>query len=213
MLLAGRLARISLDLISFWPGRRRRLREAAVAPRVERNPRRALHNTYFMRDTARESTGDKNKKRRRASVHSIPFPKIECTRCYFALWKSRNLEILSTKLHRLSIQKRNGIDANRDWILTRERKGKACHFFRFVTFRDRREEGKGERFFNVSGTGSDTRTLETTRKGNDDALVPFFFEEHSKRSQDGVVHKRERRRRRKEGRLIPVRLLTKSEKA
>lgn len=136
MLLAGRLARISLDLISFWPGRRR-LREAAVAPRVERNPRRALHNTYFMRDTARESTGDKNKKRRRASVHSIPFPKIECTRCYFALWKSRNLEILSTKLHRLSIQKRNGIDANRDWILTRERKGKACHFFRFVTFRDR----------------------------------------------------------------------------
>lgn len=33
VLLAGRLARISLDLISFWPGR---LREAAVAPRVER---------------------------------------------------------------------------------------------------------------------------------------------------------------------------------
>lgn len=212
MLLAGRLARISLDLISFWPGRRR-LREAAVAPRVERNPRRALHNTYFMRDTARESTGDKNKKRSRASVHSIPFPKIECTRCYFALWKSRNLGILSSKLFFHPEKKRNRCKSRLDINSREERKGVPLFPIRHVSRSMRNTSEEGERFFNVSGTGSDTRTLETTRKGNDDALVPFFFEEHSRRSQDGVVHKRERRRRRKEGRLIPVRLLTKSEKA
>lgn len=50
-------SRISLDLISFWP---ERLRSRAVAPRVKRAAREtlalcALHNTYFMRDTARES--------------------------------------------------------------------------------------------------------------------------------------------------------------
>lgn len=61
-----------------------------------RNPRRALHNTYFMRDTARESTGDKNKRRRRrtprqgvGALDSLPENRVHRLRVVISLYGNR----------------------------------------------------------------------------------------------------------------------------
>lgn len=60
-----------------------------------RNPRRALHNTYFMRDTARESTGDKNKRRRRTprqgvgALDSLPENRVHRLRVVISLYGNR----------------------------------------------------------------------------------------------------------------------------
>lgn len=62
---------------------------------------------------------------------------------------------------------RNGIDANGYYPLTREREERT----RLPTFSDSSRfeiDARSERFFNVSETGSDTRTLETTTKENDE---------------------------------------------
>lgn len=132
-------------------------------------------------------------------MHSIPFPKTECT-VSALLFRSMEIEeldelagILSGKLDHLPIRKRNGTDANRILsVNSREGEAYAPTFSdssRFeIDARQGERGGESERFFNVSETGSDTGTLETTRKEAmaSGFLLPFT-EEHSRRSQDGVV--------------------------
>lgn len=163
-----------------------------------------------MRDTARESAGNKNK-RWFGAVHSVSLlEKIECT-VSRALFRSMEIQIrvdetsrwnfYTGKLRRLSVLEENARKIAIIILSTLTR-----------LLRDRCVRGKGEEegkraiFQRLSESGSDARTLETTTTTSGDGDTPvssffFFFhrgEEHSRRSQDGVARAREKGRRKKE---------------
>lgn len=131
-------------------------------------------------------------------MHSIPFPKTECT-VSALLFRSMEIEeldelagILSGKLDHLPIRKRNGTDANRILsVNSREGEAYAPTFSdssRFeIDARQGERGGESERFFNVSETGSDTERSKPRGKRTASGFLLPFTEEHSRRSQDGVV--------------------------
>lgn len=141
-------------------------------------------------------------------MHSIPFPKTECT-VSALLFRSMEIEeldelagILSGKLDHLPIRKRNGTDANRILsVNSREGEAYAPTFSdssRFeIDARQGERGGESERFFNVSETGSDTGTLETTRKENGEWFSSSFHRgtlEAEPRRRRSRGHKREGRK-------------------
>lgn len=123
-----------------------------------RNPRRALHNTYFMRDTARESTGDKNKRRRRrtprqgvGALDSLPENRVHRLRVVISLYGNRGTRrargnfIGQTRPFTIFPSGKGMAPMQIGYYpLTRERE-KRTHFFRFVTFRDRCATGRARR--------------------------------------------------------------------
>lgn len=179
-----------------------------------------------MRDTARESTGDKNKRRKRRrrrrkrfpSVHSIPFPKIECTVSllgYALLFRSMEIQkldgtssrrgwwnFIDGKLHRLPSRKGWKEWYRCEWILSvNSREGGAyapAYFFRLVTFRDRcSKRAIFQRLGNRKRHENARNHDERERRGRIARASFFFFshrgEERSRRSQDGVVRATERK--------------------
>lgn len=158
-------------------------------------------------------------------MHSVSLlEKIECT-VSRALFRSMEIQIrvdetsrwnfYTGKLRRLSVLEENARKIAIIILSTLTR-----------LLRDRCVRGKGEEegkraiFQRLSESGSDARTLETTTTTSGDGDTPvssFFFFLPSRRgtleAEPRRRRSRERKRKEEEGRLIPVRLLTKSEKA
>lgn len=171
-----------------------------------RNPRRALHNTYFMRDTARESTGDKNKRRRRGTprqgvgaLDSLPENRVHRLRVVISLYGNRGTRrargnfIGQTRPFTIFPSGKGMAPMQIGYYpLTREREKRTRPLFpiRHVSrsMRDRASEEGRASDFSTSRKPEATRERSKPRgKRTASGFLLPFTEEHSRRSQDGVV--------------------------